>query len=53
MRFLRTLEDHRPLLWVEQMDMGEPSPEASSFTSKNQQKIRLLIGAVARQKVSG
>jgi len=53
MHFLRTLEDHRPLLWVEQMDMGEPSPEASSFTPKDQQKIRLLIGAVARQKVSG
>ena len=54
MRFLRTLEDHRPLLWVEQLDIGEPPTETfSSFTAKDQQKIRLLIGAVARQKVSG
>jgi len=54
MRFLRTLEDHRPLLWVEQLDMGEPPAKTfSSFTAKDQQKIRLLIGAVARQKVSG
>lgn len=54
MRFLRTLEDHRPLLWVEQLDIGEFSTGTfSAFTAKDQQKIRLLIGAVARQKVSG
>lgn len=50
-RFLRTLEDHRPLLWVEQLDMGEPPAE--TFSQKDHQKIRFLIGAVARQKVSG
>ncbi len=53
MRFLRTLEDHRPLLWVEQLDMEEPPTETSSSTAKDQPKIRLLIGAVALQKVSG
>ena len=62
MHFLRTLEDHRPLLWVEHLDMGEPPTDSSSFAAfddqsvlqqKDQQKIRLLIGAVARQKVSG
>ena len=65
LRFLRSVEEHRPLLWVEQMDMGEPpgEPVSSSFTAaydekpafqpKDQQKIRLLIGAVARQKISG
>lgn len=42
MRFLRTLEDHRPLLWVEQLDVEE--------SAKDQPKIRLLIGAVALQK---
>ena len=62
--FLRTLEDYRPLFWVEQMDLGEPPAEApsfspfgtydekSSFQQKDQQKIRFLIGAVARQKAS-
>ena len=53
MRFLRTLEDHRPLLWVEQLDMEEHPTETSSSTAKDQPKIRLLIGAVALQKVSG
>ncbi|MDO8730409.1 MAG: type 4a pilus biogenesis protein PilO [Candidatus Omnitrophota bacterium] len=55
MRFLRTLEDHRPLLWVEQLDVEEPSKteKISSSTAQDQPKIRLLIGAVALQKVSG
>ena len=62
-RFLKTLEDHRPLFWVEQLDMGEPFRETSFtgsvfdeksiFQPKDQQEIRLLIGAVDRQKVSG
>lgn len=49
MRFLRTLEDHRPLLWVEQLDVEDPSQEKtfSSLTAKDPPKIRLLIGAVA------
>ena len=59
-RFLKTLEDDRPRLWVEQLDMGElltetPSAvfdEKSVFQPKNQQEIRLLIGAVDRPKVS-
>ena len=61
--FLRTLEDCRPLLWVEQMDLGEPPTELSlspfmardekpGFQQRDQQKIRFLIGAVARQKAS-
>ena len=65
LRFLRSVEEHRPLLWVEQLDMGEQPGESSgaSFTTyeekpttyqpKDQQKIRFLIGAVSRQKVSG
>ena len=64
-RFLKTLEDHRPLFWVEQLDMGEPPVETSIsfrasafdeksvFQPKDQQEIRLLIGAVDRPKVSG
>ena len=61
MRFLRTLEDHRPLLWVEQLDVEEPAAETASvvtfdeklvFKQKDQQNIRLVIGAVDRQKVS-
>ena len=62
LRFLRTVEDHRPLLWTEQMDIGEPVSESvSAFTTtedataakpKDQQKIRFLIGAVGRQKAS-
>lgn len=60
LRFLRAVEEHRPLLWVEQLDMGEP-PEASvSFSSgdktslktDDRQKIRLILGAVSRQKAS-
>ena len=59
-RFLKTLEDDRPLLWVEQLDMGGPLTETSSavfdeksvFQPKEQQEIRLLLGAVDRQKVS-
>lgn len=53
MRFLRTLEDHRPLLCVEQLDVEEPSQEETVPTAKDQPKIRLLIGAVALQKGSG
>ena len=60
-RFLKTLEDHRPLFWVEQLDIGEAPTEISSFMvfdeksvfqPKDQQEIRILIGAVDRQKVS-
>ena len=59
-RFLKTLEDDRPLLWVEQLDIGGPLTETSSavfdeksvFQPKEQQEIRLLLGAVDRQKVS-
>lgn len=59
MIFLRTLEDHRPLLWVEQMDMGDPPAEtfpsftafgeSSGFQPKERQKVRFLIGAITRQ----
>ena len=62
LRFLRTVEDHQPLLWTEQMDIGEsPSEAIPSFMTtedattakpKDQQKIRFLIGAVGRQKTS-
>ena len=60
LRFLRAIEEHRPLLWVEQLDMGDlPSETASSFMTetetttpavKDQQKVRFQIGAVTRQK---
>ena len=65
LRFLRSAEEHRPLLWVEQIDMGEPLGEVSSssfsayeekpaaYQPNDQQQIRFLIGAVSRQKVSG
>ncbi len=53
LRFLRIVEDHRPLLWTEQMDIGEsPTEDATTSKPKDQQKIRFLIGAVGRQKVS-
>ena len=60
LRFLRAIEEHRPLLWVEQLDMGElPSETVSSYMTetetttpvvKDQQKVRFQIGAVTRQK---
>ncbi len=60
LRFLKSIEEHKPLLWVEQMDMGEPPAETSlsltaqdektPFQMREQQKIRLLIGAVSRPK---
>jgi Tfp pilus assembly protein PilO len=53
MRFLRTLEDHRPLLWVEQLDVEESSKGETLSTAKSEPRIRLLIGAVALQKGSG
>ncbi len=63
LQFLRTVETHRPLLWVEQMDIGAPPTEvvpmmmAPEETSANkqqdQQKVRFLVGAVTRQKTSG
>lgn len=62
LRFLRTLEEHRPLLWVEQMDLGEPPGEFASGSETageeepppegKQQQVRFLIGAVARQRNS-
>ena len=65
LRFMRAIEEHRPLLWVEQLDMGETQPEVgvSSFSAaeeaqasskvEEQQKVRFQIGAVTRQKAGG
>ena len=65
LRFLRAVEDHRPLLWVEQMEIGEwvadSAPARIGPTQEDQpqplqqekQKVRFLIGAVSRQKSSG
>ncbi len=60
LRFLRAIEEHRPLLWVEQLDMGEsPMETVSSFMTedekatakmKDRQKVRFQIGAVTRQR---
>lgn len=62
LRFLKTAEDHRPLLWVEQLDIGEPpaefvptlmtTEESTAGKADNRQKVRFLVGAVARQKGS-
>ncbi len=65
LQFLRVIEDHRPLFWIEQMEMGEAATDSSYATSmglleevgpykpKTRQKVRFLIGAVGRQKSSG
>ena len=60
LRFVQAVEDQKPLLWVEQMDMGEPPVEPLSllgipeektpFQMRKQQKVRFLIGAVSRQR---
>ena len=53
LRFLRILEDRRPLLWVEQMDIGEASRSSQDPPlQQEQQKVRFLIGALSRQKAS-
>lgn len=52
LRFLRAIEEYRPLLWVEQMDLGESPMEDEKATAKgkDQQKMRFQIGAVTRQR---
>lgn len=60
LQLLKTVEDHRPLFWVEQLEMGgtptETRPlfpvsiEKPADSSDGRQKVRLLVGAVSRQK---
>lgn len=56
LRFLHTVEEHRPLLWVEQLDMGE-LPDTAGFAREEdmnlettgRQKVRVMLGAISRQ----
>jgi len=53
LKFLRAVENHRPLFWAEQMDIGAPSAEAASIAKlQDPQKVRFLVGTLARQKAS-
>ena len=65
LHFLRSVETHEPLFWVDQLEIGELPGETLSFsgmafdqqTSTQKQpadlhRIKLIIGALARQKVS-
>ena len=64
LHFLRAVEEHRPVLWVEQLDLGALSSEGSaplnekgegtaSVPGQERQKVQFLIGAVSRLKTPG
>ena len=54
LQFLRSMETHEPLFWVDQLEIGELPGEAmrSAGSPDDSHRIKLLIGALTRQKAS-
>ena len=65
LRFLRSIETHEPLFWVDQLEIGELPSESLNFSSASfdgqptgqkqpaeLHRIKLIIGALARQRAS-